>query len=92
MIIDAEANIKWLNDRLYEARRFLEAEGVENPVFVLLTKSREERCRVENIFFDYFKQIYGGEFFKHIMAGSTTPTMTRIELPSAGAHIVLIDI
>jgi hypothetical protein len=94
MTIEAiDANIKWLQDRLYVARRILMADGVEHPVFVLLTKTPEERAKIENLFLNYYRSMYGDiQFVKSIRPGSNCAGITHLELPELCASIALIDI
>jgi len=93
MILEATTkNIEWLVERLYEVRRYMQAEGIENPTFVLLTKGEEDRHRIERIFFLYFQSRYGIPSFECIQVAETSRSHSRYELPNIGASIILMDI
>jgi hypothetical protein len=83
-------DIPWLIDRLYEARRHIQAEGDEHIVFVLMTKAKWERDVIENKFFTWFQAKYG------VNAGVTESGRwqhgTRLIIEEIGASILLLDL
>lgn len=53
------ANIEWLLEKLYLAKRGLSSVEIENPTFVLLAKDKEDRLKIEGIIMGYFALKYG---------------------------------
>lgn len=86
-----EKNVKWLLDALFQARRNLQWDEVDHPVFVLLTKGQDDRDKVEDILFTYACNKYGIEQTK-LRAGARNSTTTRIGLGEVGCSIMLVDI
>lgn len=73
-------NIEWLIDRMYTARREMQANNVSNPVFALFTKDAADRAKVEEIILRHLLTRYGdfvakgtfgtrpeGEWFHHLL-------------------------
>lgn len=95
MTLEADpTKIEWLFERIYMAKRDLEACNVINPTFVILTKGIDDRRRVEASLFMYFRERYGGvmEMTKHIQPDSETPRCTLFQLPEINARMVLMDL
>lgn len=64
----------------------------EHPVFILLTKDASDRCKVEEMFWNHFRDKYGDIPLVKISAGENSPLHTRIELGEIGASVVLMDV
>lgn len=91
--IDAtSANLKWLIDRLYVEGRNLQAVGVENPTFVLMTKTSDDRDKVEDMIYKWFVARYGDTMFKHIQQDARFKTSTCFTLPPSGTRVLLMDV
>jgi hypothetical protein len=94
MIIEAtRKNVEWLIERLYEEKRRIMCNSDERPVFVLLTRTREERCQVEAIILSYFAKKYGDNV-THM-----TPYLdyqcdrsSRFSFPEIASTVLLMDI
>ncbi len=60
MTIEANhAELRRLLERLYCEGRYLMSEGVTSPTFVLLTKTKVERLRIEDMIEKWFTARYG---------------------------------
>lgn len=95
VILEAsQHNIKWLMERLYQVRRELNADAIEEPTFVLLTKGKEDRDRVEQVFWNYYRSKYAmfEDVIKSCKPGGRTSHATWFELAEIGCRIVLMDI
>lgn len=84
--------LDWLLNRLYEAKRNLNASGVENPTFVLVTRNLEERQRIEEMVLAHFQAIYGIQIFENMNLTMSASTCSSFEFASHCMRVCLIDI
>lgn len=93
VIAATDKNIEWLIERLYEASRDLQADDINPPVFVLLTKDKPDRHRVESIFFAFFHHRYGLDVDEALFKDfCSTQRVSLFNLPHIRARIMLMDL
>jgi hypothetical protein len=86
-------NIEWLMEKLYNARRQLEASNVTSPTFVLLTKGIDDRRKIEDAIFRWFHSKYGFDLmFRKMEPELESETLTAFGLPEINCRVVLMDI
>lgn len=90
MIPATPKNIEWLLERLYSAQRELQTNGVIDPQFVLLTKGKEDRHRVEDIIYRYLSKRYGDLVRQRVHCDISSKGITRINVH--GIMMVLLDL
>lgn len=92
MIPATPKNIEWLLERLYDAKRHLQASDIDDPLFVLLTNGKEDRHRVEDMIYRYFASRYGDlAFCKKVQCDLSSDNITKINF-EFGITVVLLDV
>ncbi len=93
MILDVTQSIQWLVQKLYIASRELEANGVVNPTFVLLTKGADDRSKVQNIVVDYFHSKFGTtRTSEHMRCECIGANQSTFHFPQLRCRVMLMDI
>lgn len=86
-------NIEWLIHRMYVARREMQANNVNDPVFVLLTKDADDRQAVEEIILRHLLARYGDLVAKGTFGIDSSSSQASIfTLAEIGVRIMLLDV
>lgn len=86
-------NLEWLLERLAETSRLLQMEGCEKPYrFILLTKSAEERHKVENAIFAYLQVRYGVQLVTKMVENRSFSNFSLFVINIHCFELLLLDL